>query len=135
MHTHNIETRTEAQKIAVALLWLEDMRRQEKWNLTLDEACILMGSVSRNTYKSWVRKAKNNNEVTLSRDTITRLSLLLGIHKALALSAPQGYEFDFFKRPIDHPLFQGKSAKEQILIDSDILFINAVRNHFDARRA
>jgi hypothetical protein len=127
--------KTHDEKVADTLLWLEGMRDSNKWDLTLDEVCVLMGGVSRNTYKSWVDKAKTADPAKLSKDTVTRLSLLAGIHKALFLSAPQGHEFDFFKRPINHPLFEGVSVKDHILKDSDILYMFAVRNHFDARRA
>lgn len=128
-------SKTHDEKVADTLLWLEGMRDVSKWDLTQDEVCVLMGGVTRNTYKSWIAKAKSGEPVKLSKDTVTRLSLLAGIHKALFLSAPQGYEFDFFKRPIEHPLFKGESVKEHILKDSDILYMFAVRNHFDARRA
>lgn len=120
--------------VAQALLWLEEMREPNKWDLSQKQTCELMGGVTRNTYRGWISKANSGEPFKIARDQLTRLSLMAGIHKALTISSPKGYEFDFFKRPNKHPMFGEQSAKELLLNDGDILLMFAVRNYFDAQR-
>ena len=51
------------------------------WGLTEADACILLGGLSRRTYARW----KEGEIGRLSIDQKTRLSVLMGIHKALKL--------------------------------------------------
>jgi len=100
---------------AVALIWFEEKRNSKYWDLTLDQASILLGGISHNTYNSLLNRASKEHSIDLSSDVESRLSLLLGIHKAIALSSPKGYESDFWNRPINHPIFQRRSVKEALL--------------------
>lgn len=134
-HVAKVDTKTLEQHISASILWLDDMRSPSKWDLSQEDMCTLMGGVTRNTYKTWVSKAQKGFPIKLSEDHLTRLSLLLGIHKALSLSSPAGYEYDFFKRPVSHPMFNEKSARSTVLDDTNILNLYAVRSFFDAQRA
>ena len=49
------------------------------WSITDAEACILLGGISKRTYARW----KEGEIGRLSIDQKTRLSVLMGIHKAL----------------------------------------------------
>lgn len=51
------------------------------WSLPVKDRLVLAGGVSKPTYDNW-RRGKGG---TLSRDQFERVSLLLGIHKALRL--------------------------------------------------
>lgn len=136
MLAHNLQPQlTEGRVNALVMLWLDSMRSQDKWDLTQEEVCTLLGCVSPKTYRSWISKARCDDEIALTIDVDTRLSLLTGIKKALAMSAPEGFEYDFFKRSINHPLFNGKSVKESIISNPSILNLDAIRKYFDARRA
>lgn len=53
----------------------------DKWDLTVDDRTRLLGGISQATYHNW----KNKNVFTLSHDQLERLSLILGIWKALRL--------------------------------------------------
>tara|TARA_R110001632_G_scaffold160827_2_gene279199 strand:- start:7565 stop:7813 length:249 start_codon:yes stop_codon:yes gene_type:complete len=69
----------------------------------------------------------------LNQDVIDRLILLLKIHESIAMSAPSGAIFDFFKRSINHPTFEGKSAKESLLLDNSMDNFNNVMLYFRSR--
>lgn len=52
-----------------------------KWELTDTDACILLGGISSATYNCW----KRGEIGRIQKDLRSRLSLLLGIHKALRI--------------------------------------------------
>ena len=112
--------------------WLEEMRASEKWDLTLTELCTLLG-VSEAQYQKWIVLVKQNQSIQFDHDTNTRVSLLLGIHKGLAETSPQGYEFDFFILPNSHPTFNGKSIKAFLLNETDIETLRKVRDLVSSR--
>ena len=58
------------------------LRLAEIWRLTSAEACALLGDVSERT---WFRMKKGEWTGTLSQDTLTRVSALVGIFKGLRL--------------------------------------------------
>ncbi|WP_157203802.1 MULTISPECIES: hypothetical protein [unclassified Marinomonas] len=118
---------------AVALIWFEEKRSSKHWNLTLDQASVLLGGISHNTYNSLLNQASNEHSIDLSSDLENRLSLLLGIHKAIALSSPKGCESDFWDRPINHPIFQRRSVKEVLLANPSVLTFYSVRRHLEDR--
>ncbi|EAQ65281.1 hypothetical protein MED121_18610 [Marinomonas sp. MED121] len=118
---------------AVALTWIEEKRDPKHWDLSLHQISTLLGGVSPNTYKSWLKKASEERGVELKVDIVDRLSLLLGIHKAIALSSPKGHEHDFWNRPVNHPIFQGQSIKEKLITSPSILTFDSVRKYLESR--
>ena len=68
-----------------ALKWLDTMQKPDQWALTVHEQCELLGGVAKRTFMSWKAKARHGERVDLSRDTMDRLSLLLGIYKSLKI--------------------------------------------------
>lgn len=50
-----------------------------KWGLNEEQSRALLGGVASSTFHAW----KTNPKRTLDQDTLTRVSLLLGIYKAL----------------------------------------------------
>lgn len=118
---------------AVALMWIEEKRDSKHWDLSLRQISTLLGGVSPNTYKSWLKKASVDQTLELKVDVIDRLSLLLGIHKAIALSSPKGHEHDFWNKPVNHPIFQGQSIKEKLITTPSILTFDSVRKYLESR--
>src|SRR5882757_9758369 len=51
------------------------------WRLAVDQRRNLLGEISRPTYHNW----QGGKVGTLTRDQLERISLVLGIHKALKL--------------------------------------------------
>lgn len=101
------------------------------WDLSTDEQMVLLGAPGRSTFFKW----KSAPEATdLKRDTLERLSYLLGIYKALQVLLPATSAADaWIKKPNDAPLFAGKSALERML-GGNVADLVAVRQYLDARR-
>lgn len=102
----------------------------ELWHLSIPEQLALLGIGSRSTYFKWRKEAHPK----LPRDTLERLSYLLGIYKALQLLLPDHQAADeWVRRPNDAPLFGGKSALERML-SGNVADLFIVRQYLDAQR-
>ena len=101
------------------------------WGLSTDEQMVLLGAPGRSTFFKW----KSAPEVAdLKRDTLERLSYLLGIYKALQVLLPATSAADaWIKKPNDAPLFAGQSALARML-GGNVADLVAVRQYLDARR-
>jgi Protein of unknown function (DUF2384) len=102
----------------------------ELWHLSIPEQLALLGIASRSTYFKW----RKDPHPRLPRDTLERLSYLLGIYKALQLLLPDTRAADeWVRRPNDAPLFGGKSALERML-SGNVADLYIVRQYLDAQR-
>ena len=101
----------------------------ELWHLSVAEQLALLG-ISRSTYFKW----RKEPHPRLPRDTLERLSYLLGIYKALQLLLPDTRAADeWIRRPNDAPLFGGKSALQRML-SGNVADLYIVRQYLDAQR-
>ncbi|PAJ90006.1 MbcA/ParS/Xre antitoxin family protein [Burkholderia ubonensis] len=101
------------------------------WALTVDEQIVLLGSPGRSTFFKWKAAPES---ARLPRDTLERLSLLLGIYKALQILLPQSAAADaWIKRPNDAAPFGGKRALDRMLA-GNVGDLVAVRQYLDAMR-
>jgi hypothetical protein len=55
------------------------------WGLTEEQRRLVLGYPSRSTFQNWVKVAREHGDITLGVDVLERISLVLGIHKALAI--------------------------------------------------
>lgn len=119
------------------LAWLEAMGHQDQWDLTIDQQAHLLGGVKRRTYQEWKRQALAGKPVELARDTMERLSLLLGIHKALRIIAPNQSKDEaakWFSLPNSNPIFGGLSIKDYLLTRGTMDALYTTRRYLDAAR-
>ncbi|HEX7937044.1 MAG TPA: MbcA/ParS/Xre antitoxin family protein [Paraburkholderia sp.] len=101
------------------------------WDLSADEQIVLLGSPGRSTYFKWKSAPET---ARLARDTLERLSLVLGIYKALQILLPQPSAADtWVKRPNSAPPFGGRRALDRMLA-GNISDLVAVRQYLDAMR-
>ncbi|WP_329959749.1 MbcA/ParS/Xre antitoxin family protein [Paraburkholderia translucens] len=101
------------------------------WDLNADEQIVLLGKPGRSTFFKWRHEPET---ARLSRDTLERLSLLLGIYKALQILLPQPSAADtWVKRPNSAPPFGGRRALDRMLA-GNISDLVAVRQYLDAMR-
>lgn len=101
------------------------------WALTTDEQMVLLGAPGRSTFFKWKSAPETAD---LKRDTLERLSYLLGIYKALQILLPAASAADaWVKKPNSAPLFGGKSALDRML-GGNVADLVAVRQYLDARR-
>jgi transcriptional regulator with XRE-family HTH domain len=82
------------------------LRLTERWQLTRAELATLLGIRSTSTLDNWRR----NPPVSLSPDTLERISYLLHIHGALRQIFPVPRATEWLRRPNDDAPFLGKSA-------------------------
>jgi hypothetical protein len=102
----------------------------EAWNLTVAEQLKLLGIESRSTFFKWRRE----RDPRLPRDTLERLSYLLGIYKSLQILLPDPKAADeWVRRPNTAPLFGGSTALERML-SGQVADLYVVREYLDAQR-
>jgi hypothetical protein len=100
------------------------------WDLTVDQQRALLGWPAASTF----HKYKAGQVGTLSFDILTRISLVLGIYKALHILYPDKELADrWLKLPNSNPLFGGKPALTR-LTQGDIDALYQVRRLLDSRR-
>jgi hypothetical protein len=106
-------------------------RIAEQWQLSVDEQLTLLGSPPRSTFFAW---RKRPERAALPRDTLERLSWLLGIYKALQILLPQAQAADaWVRKPNTAPMFAGRSALDRMLGGS-VTDLAAVRRYLDSVR-
>ena len=99
------------------------------WNLKGSEQAVLLDA-STSTLDNW----KKDQGVTLRRDTLDRLSYILGIYKALQILLPEPRAADeWIKRPNDSPLFEGRPPLDRML-SGGMMDLHFVRQYLDAQR-
>ena len=102
----------------------------EAWKLSPREAMSLLGLRSRSTYHVW----KDGRAGALPRDTLERISYVLGIYKALQLLLPTDESAEaWIRKPNAAPLFGGRSALDRLL-SGNVADLYEVRRYLDAQR-
>jgi len=105
-------------------------RIAQLWDLSVEQQMTLLGLTARSTFFKW-RKDPN---ITLSKDTLERISYILGIFKALNILLPDERAADgWVKRPNAAPLFAGRSALDRML-SGQVADLFVVRQYLDAQR-
>jgi len=105
-------------------------RIADAWKLSSDEARTLLGSPPRSTFFLW----KKTGQGQLGRDTLERVSYILGIYKALQILLPDAAAADaWVRKPNAAPLFGGKPALERML-SGNVADLYVVRQYLDAWR-
>lgn len=105
-------------------------RIADAWRLSVTEQRALLGWPAASTF----HKYKSGDVATLSYDTLVRVSLILGIYKALHVLYPDAALADQWVRlPNANPIFGGRPALV-LMTDSGIDGLLQVRRLLDARR-
>ena len=100
------------------------------WQLTVQEQRALLGWPAASTF----HKYKAGDHGALTFDTLTRLSLIIGIYKSLQLLYPEPAFADRWPRmPNSHALFGGRPALT-LMTDGGIDGLFRVRRLLDSRR-
>ena len=125
-----------ATHAAAGLQWLFD--RYPLWGLSMRELATLLGGISERQLYRWKRHVQEHDEINIPSDALERISLLLGIHKALTLITPDGHEreaYKLFKRPMDLIGLRGLSIRELLIEDSSTDKMYDVRRSLEGLRA
>ncbi len=106
-------------------------RIADLWGLSVDEQLCLLGQPPRSTFFAW---RKHPELARLPRDTLERLSNLLGIYKSLQILLPEPAAADaWVRQPNLAPLFGGRSALQHMLA-GNVSDLNWVRRYLDGVR-
>ncbi|KGI79145.1 MbcA/ParS/Xre antitoxin family protein [Oleiagrimonas soli] len=105
-------------------------RLAEAWNLRVAEQRTLLGDPPQSTFYKW----KREGEGSLGRDTLERISYLLGIWKDLQILLPNTERADaWVRRPNTAAPFGGRSALDRML-SGNVADLYVVREYLDAQR-
>lgn len=100
------------------------------WRLSPDEQMTLLGVTARSTFYNW----KRARDTRLSKDTLERISYILGIYKALQILLPDERAADeWVRRPNTASPFNGGSALDRML-SGQVSDLFVVRQYLDAER-
>jgi hypothetical protein len=98
------------------------------WKLRDEDARGLLGGISNGSFYQLKRTAK-----TLDQDKLTRISLLVGIFKALNILYSTKLADAWVERPNTNPIFAGRSPLDYML-KGGLPSMMRVRQLLDARR-
>jgi uncharacterized protein (DUF2384 family) len=101
----------------------------EKWQLRNEDAMALIGGASHGRYF----ELKKNHKGLLSQDELTRISLLIGIFKALNILFGQRLANQWTSRPNSNPMFNN-APPLQFLTRGGVPGMIGVRRLLDSRR-
>lgn len=105
-------------------------RIAELWRLSVEEQMTLLGVTARSTFFKW----KKDHDALLAKDTLERISYILGIYKALQILLPNEAAADtWIRQPNDAPLFGGEPALRRML-SGNVADLYVVRNYLDTQR-
>lgn len=105
-------------------------RIAEIWDLSVDDQMTLLGVTARSTFFKW----KKDPNTVLPRDTLERISYIVGVYKALQILLPDEQAADdWVKRPNEAPVFAGQSALDRML-SGQVADLFVVRQYLDAQR-
>jgi|SRR5947199_6830506 len=100
----------------------------EKWNLKNEETMALLGGISNGRYY----ELKRTHKGVLTQDELTRISLLIGIFKALNTLFQGALANEWISRRNSNPMFNNAPPLSR-MIESGIPGMMAVRRLLDAR--
>ncbi|WP_310446367.1 MbcA/ParS/Xre antitoxin family protein [Thiobacillus sp.] len=101
------------------------------WGLNTDAQMVLLGTPGRSTFFKWKSAPETAD---LKRDTLERLSYIMGIYKALQILLPDTTAADaWVKKPNTAPLFGGQSALDRML-GGNVADLMVVRQYLDVQR-
>ena len=101
----------------------------ERWELRNEDAMALLGGVSHGRYY----ELKKNRKGLLSQDELTRISLLIGIFKALNILFSQRLANQWASRPNSNAMFNNIPPL-QLLVRGGVPAMLGVRRLLDSRR-
>jgi len=101
-------------------------RLADQWELTVPEQMTLLGHPSRSTFYNW----KADRISGVPHDTLSRLSHMIAIHRALGILFPETSEADAWVKKANDEL-AGQTVIDRLLA-GELTDLAQVRSHLDA---
>lgn len=124
----DLHSRSERERLSVSAL-KAFFKLIEHWGIRDEDARFLLGGVSNGPYYTW----KKDPDRVLEADTLTRISYLIGIFKALNILYGQKLADEWISLPNTNRIFAGSSPLEYMK-RGGIPAMHTVRRLLDARR-
>jgi hypothetical protein len=124
----DLNSRSERQRLSGSAL-KAFFKLIDHWGIRDEDARLLLGGVSNGPYYTW----KKQPERTLEADTLTRISYLIGIFKALNILYGEKLADEWVSLPNTNRIFAGSSPLEYMK-RGGIPAMHTVRRLLDARR-
>lgn len=100
------------------------------WKLSNREQIVLLGSPKIRTFYNW----KKDKDGHLPKDTLERISYLLGIYQGLQILLPNTESADsWVRKPNSAPIFGGNSALD-LMLSGNVADLYRVRRYLDSAR-
>jgi len=106
-------------------------RIAQAWGLSVDEQLTLLGAPARSTYFAW---RKDPARAALPRDTLERLSNILGIYKSLQILLPDPAAADAWVRQPNRAALLGGCSALDCMLGGNVSDLNLVRRYLDGVR-
>lgn len=88
----------------------------DRFDLSEADRIAILGDPGRSTYHQWMKKAREQQPLTLPLDTLLRISAIIGIYKALTiLFEDERQALVWLKGPHEGTLFSGASPMTYML--------------------
>jgi hypothetical protein len=101
------------------------------WGLSPKQQMTLLGVTASSTFYKW---KNDTDKAALPKDTLERISYVMGVYKALQILLPNEQAADaWVTRPNSAPLFGGRSALDRML-SGQVGDLYIVRQYLDAQR-
>lgn len=104
-------------------------------SLSEQELFEILGFENKDTFETYLSDAERESPLDINQNQFERLSLFIGIYRALKMSSPDHGDAvaHFFKQPnVDNP-FDGHSALEFLLKNNSKQSLQLVRNYFESK--
>lgn len=101
----------------------------DRWSIRDEDARGLLGGISNGPYYKW----KADPERLLDTDTLTRISYLIGILKALNILHGEALADEWVRLPNSNPIFGGQTPLA-VMLRGGLPAMQTVRRLLDARR-
>lgn len=106
----------------------------DRFDLSEAERIAILGDPGRSTYHQWMKKAREQQPLTLPLDTLSRISAILGIYKAMTiLFEDENQALVWLKGPHRGTLFEG-AAPMAFMLEGGHDGLMSVRRYLDAWR-
>lgn len=104
------------------------------WGLNVGQRLLILGCPAQATFHKWAKTAREHGELVLDVDTLTRISAMLGIHRALGILHGSEQEgIAWLRTPHRATIFGGRPPLDLVTSGTQDGLMN-VRRFLDAAR-
>lgn len=106
----------------------------QKWKLKTDQQRVLLGDIPKSTYYKWKHHVDVCENFSLPKDSLERISYVLGIYKALHILLPNDELANhWIHKNNSASLFNNSTALDKMLA-GNVIDLADVRRFLDAQR-